>query len=194
MTTTTNIKAGVRLTLDEFFELPETAGIRYELHQGELYIVAQPIPDHQQLTKWLSRHLSVQLEDEGEAYVFLPVDVVLSDDISVAPDIIVVRMERADIIHRARLYGPPDIVVEVLSSNRNADLVRKREFYAAAGVPEYWMLDGDADTLIPLELGSDGVYRERGVLTAADTLTTPQFPAFSLPLAQVFNHPARVRR
>ena len=135
MTTTISIKAGARLTLDEFFELPETAGTRYELHEGELYIVAQPIPDHQQLTKWLNRQLSAQLEDAGAAYVFLPVDVVLSDDISVAPDIVVVRAERADIIHRARLYGPPDIVVEVLSSNRRADLVRKRGWYAAAGVP-----------------------------------------------------------
>ena len=194
MTTTISIKAGARLTLDEFFELPETAGTRYELHEGELYIVAQPMPDHQQLTKWLNRQLSAQLEDAGAAYVFLPVDVVLSDGISVAPDIIVVRAERADIIHRARLYGPPDIVVEVLSSSRSVDLVRKREWYAAAGVLEYWILDADANTLTPLALGDDGRYRERAVLTVADTLTTPLFPAFSLPLAQLFDHPARIRR
>ena len=66
--------------------------------------------------------------------------------------------------------------------------------YEAAGIPEYWILDGDADTLTPLALGDDGVYRERAVLTAADTLTTPLFPTFSLPLSQLFNHPARIRR
>ena len=85
-------------------------------------------------------------------------------------------------------------MVEVLSSNRRADLVRKRELYQAAGIPEYWILDGDANTLTVLALGPDGAYRERATLTAADTLTTPLFPDFTLPLAQLFNHPARPRR
>ena len=34
MTTATNIKPGVRMTLEEFFELPETVIPRYELHWG----------------------------------------------------------------------------------------------------------------------------------------------------------------
>ena len=85
-------------------------------------------------------------------------------------------------------------MVEVLSTNRRDDLERKRELYQAAGVPEYWILDGDADTLTALELGNDGAYRERAVLAAADTLTTPLFPEFSLSLAQVFDHPARISR
>ena len=63
------------------------------------------------------------------AYVFLPVDVVLSDDTNVEPDIVVIRLEQAHIIQRARIYGPPDIVVEALSSNRNRDLVDKRRLY-----------------------------------------------------------------
>ena len=64
--------------------------------------------------------------------------------------------------------------------------------YQVAGVPEYWILDGDADTLTLLELADDGAYRERAALTAADTLTTPICPEFSLSLARVFDHPARL--
>ena len=194
MTTATNIKPGVRMTLEEFFELPETVIPRYELHWGELYIVAEPSLDHQHLTKLLIRHLCEQIEDAGAGYVLPPVDVVLSDDTTVAPDIVVIRTERAGIMHPLRIYGAPDIVVEVLSTDRDRDLVDKRQLYAAAGVPEYWILDGDADTLTALELADDGAYRERAVLTATDTLTTPLFPDFSLPLAQVFNHPARIPR
>ena len=194
MTTTTDIRAGMRMTLAEFFDLPETVLPRYELHKGRLYIVAEPTLDHQHLTKQLIRNLSEQIEDVGAGYVFPPVDVVLSDNTTVAPDIVVVRAEKAGILHPLRIYGVPDIVVEALSTNRRDDLGRKRELYEAAGIPEYWILDGDADTLTPLELGDDGVYRERGVLTAADTLTTPLFPEFSLPLARLFEHPARVRR
>jgi Uma2 family endonuclease len=83
--------------------------------------------------------------------------------------------------------------VEVLSSDRNHDLVTKRQRYEAGGIPEYWIIDAVADTLTVLEL-ADGVYSERAVLTAEDTLTTPLFPDFDLPLAQLFNHPARIRR
>ena len=194
MTTVTNIKPGVRMTLEEFFELPETVIPRYELHWGELYLVAEPSLDHQHLTKLLIRHFCEQIEDAGAGYVLPPVDVVLSGDTTVAPDIVVIRTERAGIMRPLRIYGAPDIVVEVLSTDRDRDLVAKRQLYAAASVPEYWILDGDADTLTALELGDDGIYRERAVLTAADTLTTPLFPDFSLPLAQVFNHPARIRR
>ncbi len=194
MTTRTTVRAGMRLTLDEFFELPETVLPRYELHEGKLHIVAEPTLDHQHLTKLLIRNLSEQIEDTGAGYVFPPVDVVLSDNTTVAPDIVVVRAEKAGILHPLRIYGVPDIVVEALSTNRGDDLVRKRQLYAAAGVPEYWILDGDADTLTALELGDDGRYRERVVLTAADTLTRPLFPEFSLPLAQLFEHPARIRR
>ena len=193
MTTVSNIRMGARMTLEEFFELPETVLPRYELHEGKLHIVAEPTLDHQHLTKLLIRNLSEQIEDAGAGYVFPPVDVVLSDNTTVAPDIVVVRAERAGILHPLRIYGAPDIVVEALSTNRGDDLVRKRQLYEAAGIPEYWILDGDADTLTALELGDDGRYRERAVLATADTLTTPLFPEFSLPLAQLFEHPARIR-
>ena len=193
MTTAIDVKTGLRLTPEEFINLPDMEQ-RAELHQGVLYIVPPPSLDHQQLANRLGGYMAFQIEDPGLGYVFQPIEIVLSDDTRVAPDIVAIRAGREDIMHEFRVYGPPDIVVEVLSSNRSVDLVRKRAWYAAAGVPEYWLLDGDADTLTPLVLGDDGAYRERGLLTAADTLTTPLFPQFSLPLAQLFNHPARIRR
>jgi Uma2 family endonuclease len=42
----------------------------------------------------------------------------------------------------------PLLVVDVLStSNRRDDLVKKRRFYVERGVPEYWIVDGDARTV-----------------------------------------------
>ena len=78
--------------------------------------------------------------------------------------------------------GPPDIVVEILSSDHNRNLVRKRQVYAEAGVQEYWIFDPSTDTVTLLEL-RDGEYFERAELTASDTLTTP--------LADVFRHRRR---
>ena len=81
-------------------------------------------------------------------------------------------------------------MVEILSSDRRRDLVRKRQLYAAAGVPEYWIFDPVNDDATLLEL-RDGEYSQRDRLTAADTLTTPLLPGLSIPLADVFCHRRR---
>ena len=194
MTTTTDIKTGTRMTLEDFLALPEMEQ-RCELLDGVVYMAAFPIPDHQFLATVLSAHLVLQIMETGLGIVYQVAGVVVSNDSALGPDIVVVRAERVGIIGPTVIDGgAPDVVVEVLSSNRHADLARKRELYEAAGVPEYWILDGDADTLTQLALDDDGAYRERAVLTAADTLTTPLFPTLNLPLTQLFNHPARIRQ
>jgi Uma2 family endonuclease len=49
---------------------------------------------------------------------------------------------------RTWFVGVPDVVVEILSpSNRRADLVRKRELYAAAGLRWYWVVDVDEPSI-----------------------------------------------
>ncbi len=193
MTITPDIVTGTRMTLAEFLELPRMEH-RCELIDGVVYMAAFPIPDHQFLATVLSTQLVLQIMETGLGIVYQVAGVVVSDDSALGPDIVVVRADRTNIIGPTVIDGgPPDLVVEVLSSNRHIDLVRKRARYAAAGIPEYWILDGDADTLTQLELGDDGTYRERAALTSADTLTTPLFPTLSLPLAQLFEHPARIR-
>ena len=133
--------------------------------------------------------------ETGLGIVYQVAGVVVSDDSALGPDIVVVRADRTNVIGPTVIDGgSPDIVVEVLSSNCHIDLVHKRARYADAGIPEHWLLGGDADTLTRLELGDDGVYHERAVLTAADTLATPLFPTLSLRLSRLFNHPARIPR
>ena len=189
----TEIRSGIRLTLDEFMALPEQEQ-RCELIDGVLRIAAFPIPAHQFLAVVLLTRLSQQIMEAGRGIALPKTGVILAHDSAVAPDITIIRADRTHIIGATVINDAPDIVVEVLSSNRRADLVRKRELYEALGIPEYWILDGAADTLTVLALGPDSRYRERAILTAADTLTTPLFPQFRLPLAQLFEHRARPRR
>ena len=105
----------------------------------------------------------------------------------------VILADRDDIGGVRHVEGVPDIVVEILSSDRNHDLVFKRRIYAETGVPEYWIFDPVNDTVLPLEL-RDGAYAERTALTAADTLATPLLPGLSIPLADIFHHRRRPPR
>ena len=192
MTTAIGIRTGMRMTPEKFRGLPETSP-RCELIEGVLYVMPEPGLDHQFLVHLLWKYLFDQLTLTSAAHAYGPVNLVLNDNAYLSPDIIVVRSDRVGILGQVWVDGAPDIVVEILSSDRNHDLVTKRRLYAAAGVPEYWVLDGSANTLTQLELDDAGVYQERAVLTASDTLTTPLFPTLSLPLAQLFDHPARIR-
>ncbi len=139
------------MSLAEFLELPRMEQ-RCELLDGVVYMAAFPIPDHQFLAMVLSGYMFQQIMETGLGIVYQVAGVVVSDDSALGPDIVVVHADRTSIIGPTVIDGgPPDIVVEVLSSNRHMDLVRKRARYAAAGIPEYWLLDGDTDTLTQLE-------------------------------------------
>ena len=196
MTTTAKLRMGMRMSLDEFLALGETDG-KWELDDGVLYIMASGTPDHQFLMRWLCRPIEDYfLEFERPpAQLLHEMTTILSRELQRAPepDVVIVLNERRDIIGRSRVEGAPDIVVEILSTDRNRDLVRKRQIYAEAGVLEYWLMDPRNDTVTPLEL-QDGAYVERAALGVGDVLTTPLLPGLEIPLAGVFHHPLRPPR
>ena len=188
-------KAGMRVTVEEFLELPDTWDRRkMELDEGELYIMPRPRRVHQAGQQQLVRHTLNYLAGFDEPPTFLLTDFVvalsLEERILLAPDLCIVLREREGIIGDRMMEGSPDIVAEILSSDRQRDLTRKRQQYAAAGVPEYWIFDPLNNTATLLEL-RDGGYIERAVLSASDTLTTPLLPGLAIPLADVFRNPGR---
>lgn len=59
------------------------------------------------------------------------------------------------------LGGAAELVVEILRlGHKYADRVVKRDYYAAAGVPEYWIIDSKAQ-LIEFWRLHDGVYQQQ---------------------------------
>ena len=190
------LRTGTRMSLDEFLALGETDE-RLELFDGVLYLMSTPTKDHQFLMRRIGIHFEAFLDefDIPPYEVHHDITTILSAELqrAVEPDLVVILAGRDDIGGVRHVEGVPDIVVEILSTDRNHDLVFKRRIYAEAGVPEYWIFDPVNDTVLPLEL-RDGAYAERPALTAADTLSTPLLPGLSIPLADVFHHRRRPPR
>ena len=189
------IATGTRLTIAEFLDLPDTElREKMELDDGELYIMPRPRSVHQFLAVYLFLHIANYIDSFADppASVFVDQITILSREPRrvLAPDLAVTLAGNPYQIVGGYFEGVPDIVVEVLSSDRRRDLVRKRQLYAEAGVREYWIVDPRNDTITLLEL-RDEEYAERAVLTASDTLTTPLLPGLSIPLADVFRHRQR---
>ena len=191
------LRTGMRMSVDEFLDLPETDDkLRLELDDGELYVMPRPRRVHQFLKDGLVAYFRNHLDSfqEPPAVMYSELVTILSREPRrvLVPDLAIILHEHTDIFVRGYAEGPPDIVIEILSTNRERDLVRKRQIYAEAGVPEYWIFDYQNDTVTPLELqGSE--YVERPTLGVDDTLTTALLPGLAIPLADLFHHRQRPR-
>lgn len=173
-------------TVDDLDSLPDDLK-RYELWDGNLVIMPAPSIRHQMIIKRLVKAFLVFDPDEehGEL-LFAPADVVLSQEWVVQPDILFVSSDRRDIIHFHRIYGAPDLVVEVLSPRTTqTDRTAKRDAYAQAGVREYWLLDADAEAITVLVF-QDGVYVEQGVYHVGDIAVSTVLAGFTVNVEAIF--------
>lgn len=194
MTTTIKPRTGMRLSVAEFMdlELPEPDDkLKLELDDGILYIAPRPLVIHQATQGQLLYAFGAFLYpcNKPPAEIHHNVIVALPSELPrlFAPDLTVLINGNDAVLSEFMIEGVPDIVAEVLCSDRNRDLVRKRQVYAEAGIPEYWIFDERNETVMPLEL-RDGMYVERTLLTAVDTLSTPLLPGLEIPLAGIFRH------
>lgn len=123
----------------DYWKLSE--GEPVELILGRLVVSPSPDTYHQTILMCLaSMFLDIAKSTGGRAFV-APMDVVLSDESIVQPDLIYVSKQRRDIV-KQRIEGAPDLVVEVLSeSNVRRDRIDKLNLYAQHGVSEYWIID-----------------------------------------------------
>lgn len=136
-----------RWTRADLERLPDD-GNRYEVIDGALLVSPAPRPAHARLVMAFGRAIDeycrrVKIIEASYAH---PAMVTATSE--VGPDIVV----------RKCVVPPPDrwddapvpaLIVEVLSeSTRRNDLVKKRGFYLETGVPEYWIVDGDARTVV----------------------------------------------
>jgi Uma2 family endonuclease len=81
---------------------------------------------------------------------------------------------------------PPHLVMEVVSPgerNRQREGDRKRRQYAARGIPEYWLVDPEAQTVTVLQL-DQGRYQEVAQHVGDTPIQSPQLTqlGISLPL------------
>lgn len=132
---------------------------RYELLDGAIIVTPGPGRWHQAVVVELTVLLRTQRPD-GVVIKTAPFDVALAEDTVLQPDLLVARHQ--DLTDR-ELPAAPLLAVEVLSpSTRRIDQLLKRDRFAAAGVPSYWLIDPDEPSVTVLEL-HDGTYRETQV-------------------------------
>ncbi len=163
-------------------------GERWELIGGEPFCMSPaPRSRHQAIVGDLFALLHQHFRDRSCRPFVSPIDVKLSEDDVVQPDVVVV-CDRAQ-IRETHIKGPPALAIEVLSpSTTRHDRVRKLRLYARSEVGEYWLVQPYPGVVEVLQLAGSG-YRIAGVYTDTETLQSPTFPDLSLDLASAFTLP-----
>lgn len=123
--------------------LPED-GNRYEVVHGELLVTPAPRRWHQKLLGRLHLALGNYLVSSPQYDLYLsPADISWDEDTLVQPDLFVVDPIHTSTTEWSEIHRLV-LVVEVLGpSSTRQDRFTKRRRYQEAGVPCYWIVDGE---------------------------------------------------
>jgi Uma2 family endonuclease len=162
-----------KITREEVNRLLETGyfvGQRFELIDGELINKMGQGPRHANsihlLMVFLSRAFGIE-----RLLVQAPIEAGPKDQKWSQPE-----PDLAVLAHKGRFPSRhPEgtelaLAVEVADSSLRRDSVRKRDMYAHAGVPEYWVLDLDGRQLLVFRGLQGEAYGEQLTLGEADTV------------------------
>ncbi|MEH1816926.1 MAG: Uma2 family endonuclease [Nostoc sp.] len=198
------IQAIHKLVTFEDFAAWRPEGGKYELHDGVIVEIAQPVGDHEDVVVFLALNISIEIGRQKLPY-FIPKTVLVKPfegESAYSPDIL--------IINRPNLVNEPlwkkestvsqaisiPLVIEVVSTNWRDDYYKKLADYEAIGIPEYWIIDYAAigakkfignpklPTISIYQL-IDGEYQVTQF--KGDThIVSPTFPELNLTAEQIF--------
>jgi Uma2 family endonuclease len=138
------------LTFKEFVDwLPENSGVRYELHNGRIVEMAQPVGVHEEVKSFLGIEIPGEIKRLKLPYG-IPNQVIVrppTKDSGYFPDLLVVN--RANLVNEKlwkqestlSLGASIPLVIEVVSTNWRDDYYLKYADYEEMGIPEYWIVD-----------------------------------------------------
>jgi Uma2 family endonuclease len=170
----------VILTYREYEALPAD-GRRYEIHEGELSVRPAPSPQHQIISLNLVRILDAHVRAKGIGRVFFaPLDVILSGTTILQPDIVYLDPGRLGAISHRGIEGAPTLVVEILSpATTLIDRSTKPQLYARHGIPYFWLVDPEGQSVEIFVLGTQG-YSLALRASGSDSVSPPPFPELAL--------------
>lgn len=178
------------MTVDEYLRTPETP-LPAELALGELRVADAPSPRHQSAVGRLFRALDdhVRAEEAGDVWL-APLDVVLDvrRALVLQPDLLFISNARSAIV-RDRIYGAPDLVIEVLSPSARVGHVEQHlAWFAEYGVRECWLVHLDRHEITVVASAAGRLERSR--FTAREPIASRVLPRFGRSLEEMLG-PAR---
>lgn len=157
----------------ELIQVPPESGFNVEI-ANFLFSIFLPIVGYRRL-----RGHGLELEVRGEPRNRYP-------DLTIIQEEHITQLKRRNTLRLSMV--PPLLVVEVVSPGelqRDRDYIAKRMQYQERGIPEYWLVDPQLETVVILGLTTKD-YTEVATLSGNNLIYSPVFGEFNLTAAQVF--------
>lgn len=161
---------------------------RVEFDNGFVEVHDVPTDRHQAILAFLIVALSQLAQQSGGVVRPAGLRLRLWDRKFREPDVVFLR-DRNSPQRQEKFWDGADLAIEIVSTSledRERDLVTKRLEYAQAGIPEYWIVDPQQQTVTVLQLRHDE-YVEFGIFSRDETVTSPHLAGLALPVADIFD-------
>ncbi len=176
------------LSVDDYLSLDGNYLVEYV--DGRLQVLPMPDLFHQALVVVLLRLLDAWMAaaDPDARTAQAPFRMYLSDRLYREPDV-ALMLGRHAARRQPRRWDGADLAIEIISeTNAEHDLTTKRADYAAAGIPEYWLIDPAVRTVRVLTLPPAGplAYHVHGEFGLGQTATSVLLAGFALDVTDLF--------
>jgi Uma2 family endonuclease len=190
-------------TFQEFVDWkPENR--RYELHDGAIIEMSQPLGGHEEVTGFLTLEVAVEIK-RLKLPLFIPKQALVKppeNESGYLPDVLILNQtnlmneplwEKASTVTQGASIP---LVIEVVSTNWRDDYFTKLGRYEEIGIPEYWIVDylalggrrfigNPKQPTISVNFLVEGEYQV-SQFKNSDRIVSPTFPELNLTAEQIF--------
>ncbi len=149
---------------------------RVELLQGEIIEMSPELPIHYNTTKRSTQYLESLFVGQAEVRFNGPISLVDSEP---EPDIVIAQPLGRTYDHRHPAPEEIFLVIECANTSLKKDLKQKSDIYAAAGIPEYWVVDLNLREIHVFQQIQADRYSQHAQV-ATGSLTIAPFPTIAI--------------
>lgn len=182
----TLLTPGGEWTADDYLRLSGRTNRLVEFTGGCIEVLPMPTDQHQAMVETLFLLLRAYAARTHGKARFAPLRLRIGAARYREPDILFLRSAR-DPRRQDRFWTGADLVAEVVSpDDPERDRTAKRSEYAAAGIPEYWIVDPPAASVTVLRL-ADGAYVEHGRFRRGQTARSALLDGFQADVSAILD-------
>jgi Uma2 family endonuclease len=166
-------------TEEQYLRLTDQTNHFVEFTEGYVEVLPMPTRKHQAISRFLFLALLAYVQRLGGTVFYAPLRVRVAPGRFREPGLVLL-LDVNDPRNQNAFWLGADLVVEIVSPDHvERDTVMKRTDYAAAGIPEYWIVNPAEGTLTVLKL-ADSAYVAHGVFRRGDMATSVLLQGFTV--------------
>ncbi len=171
---------------EQYLWLTDDTSRLIEFTDGEIEVLPMPTDEHQTLSQFLLFTFQAALQPRGWVIRYSPLRLRVRPRKFREPDLLLL-LDAQDPRRQNRYWLGADLVLEIISlDNPERDLVDKRFDYAEAGIPEYWIVNPEAQSVAVLRLAGD-TYTEHGTFGRGQHATSPLLPGLAVDVTALYD-------